>query len=122
MGFCYPGRDGAGGDRPPRPECAPRWHPPLRALLPEVALTLLVGSHAIGYYLGNAAGRSSMTLTIERWRHFLPALMPLPHPSWRTVRWQRDHPWFENEILPELRLRVAEALGPASRCGPYRHR
>jgi uracil-DNA glycosylase len=44
MGFCYPGRDPRGGDRPPRPECAPLWHPPLRAALPGVALTLLVGT------------------------------------------------------------------------------
>src|ERR1700684_132138 len=26
MGFCYPGRLPQGGDRPPRPECAPAWH------------------------------------------------------------------------------------------------
>src|SRR5690554_422656 len=28
MGFCYPGK-GKSGDLPPRPECAPRWHPRL---------------------------------------------------------------------------------------------
>ncbi len=27
MGMCYPGVDGHGGDLPPRPECAPAWHP-----------------------------------------------------------------------------------------------
>src|SRR5262245_10050072 len=47
MGFCYPGRLANGGDAPPRPECAPRWHSPLRALLPRIRLTLLVGSYAI---------------------------------------------------------------------------
>ena len=26
MGFCYPGAGENGGDNPPRPECAPRWH------------------------------------------------------------------------------------------------
>ena len=26
MGFCYPGSN-ATGDLPPRPECAPLWHP-----------------------------------------------------------------------------------------------
>jgi uncharacterized protein (DUF2164 family) len=30
MGFCYPGQ-GRSGDRPPRPECAPRWRGPLLA-------------------------------------------------------------------------------------------
>src|SRR5699024_4109076 len=28
MGFCFPGT-GKGGDLPPRPECAPTWHPRL---------------------------------------------------------------------------------------------
>src|ERR1700737_3429371 len=42
MGFCYPGRDLKGGDLPPRPECAPRWHARLRPLFPAIELTLLV--------------------------------------------------------------------------------
>ena len=32
MGFCYPGK-AASGDKPPRPECAPRWHEQLNAHL-----------------------------------------------------------------------------------------
>src|SRR5690606_14940360 len=36
-GLCYPGT-GPSGDLPPRPECAPRWHAPLLALLPHVEL------------------------------------------------------------------------------------
>ncbi|HOM12387.1 MAG TPA: hypothetical protein PLB41_03620, partial [Rubrivivax sp.] len=40
-----PGR-GAGGDLPPRPECAPLWMDALLAKLPRVELTLLVGLHA----------------------------------------------------------------------------
>ena len=47
MGFCYPGRDPKGGDLPPRPECAPRWHARLRPFFPAIELTLLVGSYAI---------------------------------------------------------------------------
>src|SRR3954471_20802440 len=84
MGFCYPGRLPNGGDAPPRPECAPRWHDVLRARLPEIRLTLLVGSYAIDHYL---AGRKepSMTATVERWRDYLPEFLPLPHPSWRTT-------------------------------------
>ncbi len=43
MGFCYPGRDKNGGDKPPRSECAPEWHPKLLKFIPELQLTLLVG-------------------------------------------------------------------------------
>jgi len=109
MAFCYPGRDDKGGDLPPRPECAPRWHAPLRAFLPAIGLTLLVGSYAINYYLPGKRTRS-MTEAIARWREFLPEFFVLPHPSWRTTGWLRANPWFENEVLPELRARAAAVL------------
>jgi uracil-DNA glycosylase len=109
IGFCYPGRDTKGGDLPPRPECAPLWHARLRARLPGIELTLLVGSYAIARYLPSQRNRS-MTETIACWRDFLPKFLVLPHPSWRTTRWLRDNPWFDDEVLPELRARVAAVL------------
>ena len=117
MGFCYPGRNARGGDLPPRPECAPRWHAQMRAFFPAVELTLLVGSYAINYYL-TRSGPRSMTATIARWRDFLPDVFVLPHPSWRTTLWLRANPWFEKETLPELRARVAQALNPMPRSAP----
>ena len=118
IGFCYPGRHGKGSDLPPRHECAPLWHARLRAVLPAIELTLLVGSYAIAYYLPRPADARSMARIIARWRDYLPEFLVLPHPSWRTVRWQRDNPWFEIEILPELRARVDRALTPRSRSAP----
>jgi len=99
-----------GADLPPRRECAPRWHPPVRAAFSAIELTLLVGSHAIYYYLPGSR-RRSMTETVARWREFLPEYFVLPHPSWHTIRWLRDNAWFENEVLPELRSRVDRVLG-----------
>jgi uracil-DNA glycosylase len=109
MGFCYPGRDTKGGDLPPRPECAPLWHPRLRAHLTEIALTLLVGSYAIRGYLPHSRARR-MTETIAAWHSYLPEFFVLPHPSWRTTQWLRANPWFAAELLPELRTRVARIL------------
>jgi len=108
--FCYPGK-GASGDLPPRPECAPLWHPQLRALLPHVHLTLLVGQYAQAYYLG---GRRHGTLadTVRDYRKFLPEFFPLPHPSPRNRRWLRQNAWFERDILPALRQCFRAALGP----------
>ncbi len=104
MGFCYPGRDAKGGDLPPRPECAPEWHDAIRAHLPDVALTLLVGSYAQKRYLG---GRESMTERVRAFEtHLAEGFLPLPHPSWRTTHWQKKNPWFEADVLPELRRRV----------------
>jgi uracil-DNA glycosylase len=110
MGFCYPGVDAKGGDRPPRRECAPLWHPPLRAALPKVELTLLVGMYAQRHYLGP---RRQMTLTetVRHWRDYLPDFLPLPHPSWRNTAWLKKHPWFEEDLLPELRKRVLALIG-----------
>jgi uracil-DNA glycosylase len=109
MGLCYPGRYAAGGDLPPRPECAPLWHARLLAAWPAIELTLLVGSYAIDYYL-KGRPQKSMTETVRAWRDFLPAALPLPHPSWRTTAWEKQNPWFEAEVLPELRERVRTLL------------
>ncbi|CAA7612433.1 uracil-DNA glycosylase family protein [Magnetospirillum sp. SS-4] len=108
-GLCYPGRDPRGGDRPPRPECAPLWHPPVLARLPHVRLTLLVGGYAQAHVLGGRR-RSSLTETVAAWRDYLPDHLVLPHPSWRTTGWQARHPWFEADLLPEARRLVAEAI------------
>lgn len=110
MGFCYPGRLPKGGDAPPRPECAPAWHDRLRAELPAVELTLLVGSYAQAHYL-HGGRKASMTETVRAWRDHAPAIIPTPHPSWRSTNWLKKNPWFEEEVLPELRRRVAALTG-----------
>ncbi len=110
MGFCYPGRFERGGDKPPRPECAPEWHEPIFARLPNIELTLLVGMYAQGYYLGDRAGKT-LTATVANWRAYLPDRIPTPHPSWRTIGWQKKNPWFERELLPELRKRATALTG-----------
>lgn len=109
IGFCYPGRLPKGGDAPPRPECAPLWHARVRALLPNIELTLLVGSYAQAYYLGELRGKT-MTETVANWRAFLPDVLPTPHPSWRTTAWQKKNPWFDVDLLPNLRKRVKHLL------------
>jgi uracil-DNA glycosylase len=108
MGFCYPGK-GKGGDLPPRPECAPLWHAQLRALMPQLRLTLLVGRYAQLHYLDTRS--ETLADTVQRWRDFLPlGYFPLPHPSPRNTRWLRARPWFEQEVLPGLRAAVGTAL------------
>ncbi len=109
-GLCYPGRLPRGGDAPPRPECAPLWHAPLLAHLKSVRLTLLVGSYAQAHYLGARRG-ATLAETVRRFRDFLPEYLPLPHPSWRTLAWAKRYPWFEQDVVPELRRRVRALLG-----------
>ena len=109
MGFCFPGTDPRGGDYPPRPECAPAWRRDLLARLPNVELTLPIGGHAQAYHLG-ARRKRTVTETVAAWREYLPGAVPLPHPSWRNTAWLRRNPWFDDDLIPELRRRVAAVL------------
>ena len=110
MGLCYPGT-GASGDLPPRPECAPAWRAPLLQRLPGVRLTVVLGRHAIAYHLPDAP--PTLTQAVRDWRRHWPRAVPLPHPSPRNNLWLRRNPWFEAEVLPALRERVAELLAGA---------
>ena len=105
MGFCYPGRS-AGGDAPPRRECARLWRKRLLAQMPEIRLTLLVGSYA----QTDALGPGKVEDRVRRYRDYLPEYFALPHPSWRSQLWIERNPWFETDVLPTLRSQVEQAL------------
>jgi uracil-DNA glycosylase len=111
MAFCFPGTDPKGGDYPPPLRCAALWRARLMAELPKVELTLVVGLPAQRWSLGARAG-ASMTDTVAAWRDFLPDIIAMPHPSWRNTGWLRRNPWFEDEVAPYLRARVADMLAP----------
>jgi len=108
MGFCYPGR-GPHGDLPPRPECAPLWHERVMAHLTQVRLTLLIGAWAQRHFLGSGA-RLGVTETAAAFMQGPSPWLALPHPSPRNTAWLQRHPWFERDLLPLLRRRVAEVL------------
>lgn len=111
MGFCFPGNDRKGGDLPPRRECAEEWHAQVFGLLPRLSLILVIGQYAQRYHLPASLRAASLTETVADWRSHLgraqePAVLPLPHPSWRNSSWLKKNPWFEDELLPVLRERV----------------
>ena len=103
MGFCYPGT-ASSGDLPPRPECAPRWREPLLAQMKQIELTLVLGQYAQRYHFEDRSG--SLTELVRSWKEYWPDMVPLPHPSPRNNRWLKQNPWFETELLPELKARV----------------
>lgn len=108
MGFCYPGK-GKSGDLPPRKECALAWHSKLRAQLPHIQLTILIGQYAQNYYLPNP--QKTLTATVQNFREYLPKFLVLPHPSPRNNIWLAKNPWFEKEALPVLRERINNLNG-----------
>lgn len=107
MGFCFPG-SGPSGDAPPRPECAETWRARVLRELTKVRLTLVLGRYAQAYHLKTDGG---VTETVSAWRDHWPDLLPLPHPSPRNRGWFKQNPWFDAEVVPALRQRVAEVLG-----------
>lgn len=106
MAFCFPGYR-KGSDLPPPPICARAWRADILAGMPDLRLTLAIGGYAQKWHLGVKTG---VTETVARWRDFSPGALPLPHPSWRNTAWLKRNPWFEAELLPVLRTRVAEVL------------
>jgi uracil-DNA glycosylase len=104
MGFCYPGK-GRSGDLPPRPECAPLWHDRLLSHMPNVELVLLIGQYAQNYYLGD---KRNLTDRVRDFQDYGPRYFPLPHPSPRNQMWLRRNSWFDTEVLPALRRRLAK--------------
>lgn len=114
MGFCFPGLDDKGGDRPPRRECAPLWRSRVFSALPQLELLLLVGHAAQRWHLEHTAC-PTLSETVRDFRRILsahekPRLLPLPHPSWRNNAWLKANPWFAEELLPVLRAEVRHVL------------
>ena len=115
MGFCFPGNDSKGGDLPPRRECAEEWHQTIFSQLPKLELILVIGQYAQRYHLPVSQRGATLTETVANWRSHLgsarhPAVMPLPHPSWRNSGWLRKNPWFEADLLPVLRQQVSSLI------------
>jgi uracil-DNA glycosylase len=117
MGFCFPGQTADGADLPPRPECRAAWHDDLFRALPQIACVLAIGRYAQDYHfarLGRPLPKAArLDETVRRWRDFAgagPSIIALPHPSWRNSGWLRRNPWFETDVLPDLRAEVAAVI------------
>ena len=101
MDFYYPGK-GKTGDLPPRSFIAKEYHKDILELMPDIKLTILIGSYSMKYYLGKGM-KENLTETVRRYKEYLPKYFPIVHPSPLNFRWQKANPWFEGEIVPVLR-------------------
>lgn len=111
MGFCFPGYDKSGGDKPPQARCESHWRAELMRQLEQIEVTLLVGRYAQSWHLGSAC-LSTLTDTVKNWRVYAKQnVFVLPHPSWRNTAWLKRNPWFVTDVVPEMQKRLHEALG-----------
>ena len=106
MDFYYPGK-GKTGDLPPRSFIAKEYHKDILELMPDIKLTILIGSYSMKYYLGKGM-KENLTETVRSYKEYLPKYFPIVHPSPLNFRWQKANPWFEGEIVPVLRDMVGK--------------
>lgn len=104
MDFYYPGK-GDHGDLPPRKEFASMWHTKIIDLMAGVELIILIGQYSQKYYLAKIAKRN-LTETVKAYKEYLPKYFPVVHPSPLNFRWRAKNPWFEQDVLPELKTLV----------------
>ncbi len=103
MGFCYPGT-GKSGDLPPRPECAPQWRMQLLDKLPNIKLSIIIGTYAVNYHFGKS--KKNLSERVRQWRLLAPSQYILPHPSPRNRKWLENSPFFEADVIPHLQQQV----------------
>ncbi|AGK71076.1 uracil-DNA glycosylase [Streptococcus cristatus AS 1.3089] len=108
MDFYFPGH-GKSGDLPPRKGFADKWHQPILELLPDIELTILIGQYAQKYYL-QQKGNVKLTETVQHYQDYLPDFFPLVHPSPRNQIWMAKNPWFESEVVPDLKALVQKII------------
>ncbi|EMB89117.1 uracil-DNA glycosylase family protein [Streptococcus mutans] len=108
MDFYYPGK-GKSGDLPPRKGFAQKWHQPILDLLPDIQLTILIGNYAQKYYLHQKSS-VKLTDTVGHYKKYLPNYFPLVHPSPRNQIWMSKHPWFEAQVVPDLKKIIQQII------------
>ncbi len=107
MAFCYPGKAKSGDKAPPK-ICAQLWREKLLAKMPDIRLTLVLGNYARAYHLGG--GQNKLTQVVYENRFLTRNIVCLPHPSPRNQAWFKQNPWFEADLLPRLKIKVAQSL------------
>jgi uracil-DNA glycosylase len=105
--FYYPGK-AKFGDLPPRKDFAGMWHNQVLDHLKDVKLIILIGAYAQNYYLPKS--KNNLTASVRHFKNFLPKYFTLPHPSPLNFRWQATNPWFVQEVLPILKVKVREII------------
>ncbi len=111
-GLCYPGTVPGKGDLKPPPRCADTWQAEFANRI-DVELVLVIGRCAMDHWIPERASVSGIVRDFRAWlkpEEGRPRLFPLPHPSPRNRRWLAQRPWFESEVLVELRQEIRRIL------------
>ncbi|MGX6965508.1 uracil-DNA glycosylase family protein [Vagococcus teuberi] len=108
LDFYFPGK-AAHGDLPPRKNFTEKWHPSLIECMPNIELTILMGTYAQKYYLKDKA-KKTLTETVFAYEEYLPTYFPIVHSSPLNFRWFAKHPEFESAIVPVFKAHVQKLI------------
>ena len=59
-------------------------------------------------FKGEISGK--VTERVKHYQNYLPTYFPLVHPSPRNQIWMAKNPWFESEVVPDLKKRIKTIL------------
>ena len=82
---------------------------PILEKMLNIKLTLLIGQYAQSGYL-KANKKTTLTETVKNWQEYQPKYFVLPHPSPRNNIWLKKNPWFEKELIPQLKRTVNKLI------------
>ncbi|GAO27115.1 uracil-DNA glycosylase superfamily protein [Alicycliphilus sp. B1] len=70
---------------------------------------MVLGQYALAWHLPQAPRQ--VTRAVQEWQRHWPHTVVLPHPSPRNNGWLAHHPWFEAELLPQVRRAGGRGAG-----------
>ena len=76
--------------------------PAALARITRYSVNPLIGQYAQAYYLQEKIS-GKVTERVKHYQNYLPAYFPLVHPSPRNQIWMVKNPWFESEVVPDLK-------------------
>ena len=86
---------------------ATTWRQALLEQLSALELTLIIGRYAIDWHLPHYK-KMRLSDVIQTVNQEASNIFVLPYPSPRNNIWLSQHPWFETQVLPRLKAKVAQ--------------
>ncbi len=106
LAHCYPGKDKNGFDRQPPKCCFKKWiEKELKILDNEIYI--IIGAKAAKVFFPNDSF-DELVFKNNIWNDKLTIV--LPHPSPLNKKWLKDHPWFLEKRILEVRKIIKDCI------------
>ncbi|MCI8498861.1 MAG: uracil-DNA glycosylase [Bacilli bacterium] len=106
VGHCYPGKDKNGNDRQPPKCCFDMWVDKELKIL-DNEIYIVIGAKAAKFFFPTE-NFEDLVFKNSIWNNKLTLV--LPHPSPLNKRWLKDHPYFMNKRILEIRQIIKDTI------------